>query len=86
LPEGARRAEIRFELGERDGEVILRAPVTRFTVTSVVCAERITETRSSRSVRKRSAITASGCAAARRSITGRTRSFFGPTRRRASRT
>ena len=55
--------------------------VTRFTVTSVVCAESITEIRSSTSLRNRSAIIASGCSAASRSSTGRMRSRFGPTRR-----
>ena len=58
--------------------------VTRLTFTSVVWAESITETSSSSGFAKRSAIRASACSAASRSITGRIRSRFGPTFRRAS--
>ncbi len=60
--------------------------MTRFTLTSVVCAESITETSSSTGERKRSAIAASACSAFSRSMIGRMRSRFGPTRLRASRT
>src|SRR5438093_5579190 len=58
--------------------------VTRLTFTSVVCAESITATSSSRSHRDLSAMVASGYAAARRSMIGRMRARFGPTRLRAS--
>src|SRR4051794_26565844 len=46
----------------------------------------MTEISSSSGVWKRSAIFASACSTASRSITGSIRAFFGPTRRRASRT
>jgi hypothetical protein len=58
--------------------------VTRLTLTSVVCADSITATSSSRGDRDLSAIVASGCAAASRSMISGTRARFGPTRRRAS--
>jgi hypothetical protein len=58
--------------------------VTRFTFTSVVWAESITETRSSTSLWKRSAIAASACSASKRSMIGTIRARFGPTRLRAS--
>ena len=44
--------------------------MTRLTFTSVVCADNITETSSSRSERNRSAIVASGCSAISRSTIG----------------
>ena len=59
--------------------------MTRLTFTSVVCAESITETRSSSGLANVSAIFASACSTASRSITGPMRAFFGPTRFRASR-
>ena len=58
--------------------------VTRLTFTSVVCAESITETSSSSGLRNVSAIVASACSTASRSMIGRIRSRFGPTRFRAS--
>jgi hypothetical protein len=61
--------------------------VTRFTLTSVVCAESITETSSSSGLWNVSAIFASACSTASRSMIGRIRSFFGATfLRRASAT
>ena len=93
LPVEAGREDVALELLLRDREVVLRAAgtstnsfsVTRFTFTSVVCAESITEISSSSGLRKRSAICASACSTASRSITGRIRSFFGATfLRRAS--
>src|SRR5690349_3562527 len=60
--------------------------VTLLTFTSVVCAESITEISSSSGLRNRSAIAASACSTASRSMTGRMRCFFGPTHFRASRT
>ena len=51
--------------------------MTRFTFTSVVCAESITETSSSSGLRNGNAIFASACSTASRSMTGRIRSFFG---------
>ena len=50
--------------------------VTRLTFTSVVCAESITETSSSSGLRKRSAIVASACSTASRSMIGRIRSLL----------
>ena len=58
--------------------------VTRLTFTSVVWAESITETSSSSGLRNVSAIVASACSTASRSMIGRIRCFFGPTRLRAS--
>ena len=66
-------------------DIELLVSVTRLTFTSVVCAESITATSSSRSERDLSAIVASGCAAASRSMIGLIRSRFGATRLRASR-
>jgi hypothetical protein len=56
------------------------------TFTSVVCAESITATSNSTSERKWSAMRASACSAFSRSMIGRIRAFFGPTRLRASAT
>ena len=58
--------------------------MTRFTFTSVVCAESITEISSSTGLRKSSAILASACSTASRSMIGLIRSRRRPTGRRAS--